>query len=248
MSEKNADFYQQLGVAMTCRSFEEYMRMFACDAEELVSGMVLDVAAGASSFGAGARRRGIRAVSADPLYRLSVEEMEAHGRTELEEAAAKVSGLTHKFDWSYYGSHEEHARRREESLKLFLEDFHTYAGTDTYVSASLPNLPIEDESFTHVFCSHFLFLYAEQFSYEFHRDALLELARVCRPGGTVSVYPLLDLRWRPYPGLEKLMETLRSYGLIPELVESNLPFIPGSDKLLRVTKPNRKMFAQYPEQ
>lgn len=248
MSEKKADFYEQMGVAMTCRSFEEYVRMFACDAEELLSGKVLDAAAGASSFGAGARRRGIRVVSADPLYELSVDEMEAHGRAELEIAASKVSGLTHKFDWSYYGSQEEHTRKREESLKLFLEDYHALSATDAYVSASLPKLPFGDGTFTHVFCSHFLFLYAEQFSYEFHRDALLELARVCRTGGTVRIYPLLDLKWRPYPDLERLMEEMREKGLVPELVESKLPFIPGSDKLLRITKLNRKMFAPYPEQ
>lgn len=234
---RNKEYYEQTGFAMTCRSYEEYVRMFACHPESEPSARILDVAGGASSFAADARRRGLTAVSADPLYSRNPEEMAVYGEQELEEAAGKLANLFHKFDWSYYGSHEEHTRRRRESLRLFLEDYAERYGTEAYVPASLPNLPFEDGSFTHVFCSHFLFLYAEQLTYEFHLEALLELARVCKPGGQVRVYPLLDLKQRPYDRLEELMEKLRSKGLEAELLDSGLPFIPGSASLLSINKP-----------
>ncbi|MNI76941.1 hypothetical protein D3C73_1332000 [compost metagenome] len=104
------------------------------------------------------------------------------------------------------------------------------------MTAMLPKLPFADGSFSHVICSHFLFLYAEQFTYEFHLEALVELARVCKPGGSVRVYPLLDLKWNAFPGFDRLMEELRGYGLEAELTASQLPFMPGSSQLLRIDK------------
>ncbi len=53
MSDLNR--YEQIGVAMTCRSYEEYERMFACDFGGSKLGAILDIAGGASSFTADAR-------------------------------------------------------------------------------------------------------------------------------------------------------------------------------------------------
>jgi SAM-dependent methyltransferase len=236
MSGDSQEYYEQEGVAMTCRSYEEYVRMFACDFLQEKATAVLDAAAGASSFAAEARRQGIRAVSADPLYRLAAEDMEAHGLKEIEEVSRKLGMVGHRFDWTYYGSPEAHERRRRESFALFMEDYRSLRGTDAYVLASLPELPFPDNSFSHVLCSHFLFLYGEQFSYEFHRNALAELARVCKPGGAVRVYPLLDLKWNTFPGFGLLLEELRSLKLEPELLSSRLPFMPASNQLLLLRK------------
>jgi hypothetical protein len=64
--EKN-NFYEQLGVAMTCRSFAEYERMFDLVKSDLQKGSILDIASGASSFTAMARRHGYEAFAVDPL-------------------------------------------------------------------------------------------------------------------------------------------------------------------------------------
>jgi SAM-dependent methyltransferase len=233
----NNDHYEQAGFAMTCRSYEEYIRMFACSSELKCNEVMLDVAGGASSFAAGARQHGYKAVSVDPLYSLPPEEMESHGRLELEEAAFKLARLEHQFDWSYYGTPEEHTRNRRYSLELFLNDYRIHYGTDLYKCGYLPELPFEDGSFTRVFCSHFLFLYGEHLTYQFHLDALLEMARVCKPGGEVRIYPLLDLKWKPFARMEELLGELRGRGLSVELPDSELPFIPGSGQLLCINKP-----------
>lgn len=231
----NREYYEQAGVAMTCRSYGEYERMFASEWTAAEQTSILDVGGGASSFSAGARARGIKVTAADPLYRLSLEEITLHGFKELEEAESKLLHLTHKFDWAYYGSVESHERIRRESLQLFLNDYKEQSDTGAYVAALLPDLPFADNSFSHVYCSHFLFLYAEQFGYDFHLAALRELSRVCRKDGEVRVYPLLDLKWREYPQLDRLLEALREYGLEAALMPSRLPFIPGSNRLLRIT-------------
>lgn len=63
--------YEQIGVAMTSRSYIEYERMFVLNTEALKGKSVLDVAGGASSFTAEARKKGIFAEAADPMYHQS---------------------------------------------------------------------------------------------------------------------------------------------------------------------------------
>ncbi len=81
--------YEQTGVAMTCRSYEEYVEMFKLTTKQLEKGTILDVAAGASSFVAKAKEAGYEASAVDPLYRLSFEEVKAHATKEMQIAEEK---------------------------------------------------------------------------------------------------------------------------------------------------------------
>ena len=231
------DAYEQAGFAMTCRSLREYELMFALRLGSLEQGPVLDAAAGASSFGAAVRKSGMEAVSFDPLYELPPDDMEALGVRELQDVQYKLEKLAHVYDWSYYGSPLAHTEQRVRSFRDFMEDYRRFYGTGSYVAGKLPSLPFADGTFGLVLCSHFLFLYADRLGEAFHRDSLQELLRVCKPGGEVRVYPLLDLSWKPYAGLERLMEVCRESGAQADLLPSGLPFIPGSDHMLRLIKP-----------
>ena len=231
------EHYEQIGVAMTCRSYEEYVRMFALADETLKRGKVLDVAAGASSFAAEARKRGADVVCADPKYAQTAEELEANGLREIEESTAKLGRLADRLDWSYYRSLEQHRAGRIRSLQLFLQDFREQADNGRYLTETLPKLGFADNSFSLVLCSHFLFLYEEQFDYAFHFAALEELIRVCKPGGEIRIYPLASLRWEPYAKLDELANHLESKtGASCEFLLSALPFIPNSARLLRIRK------------
>jgi hypothetical protein len=237
MSEKSGqNVYEQIGVAMTCRSYKEYAAMFALNEAVVSGGPVLDAAAGASSFSAELRSRGITAVSADPLYAMGLNEIADHGRREIEISTGKLAELTDIFNWEFYESLDRHRENRECSLETFLADYAHPDSQAAYVPARLPELPFADGTFSLVVCSHFLFLYGKQFDLDFHRKALAELVRVCRKGGQVRIYPLLDLHWKPYEHLDTLMEELRSSGIRPGLEPARLPFIPESSQLLVLTK------------
>lgn len=231
MSKK---FYEQVGVAMTCRSFEEYKAMFGLNEAELTEGPILDVAAGGSSFTAEARSRGYEAVAVDPRYNGEVLAWIAEAREEIESSTAKLDALKDRFDWSYYGSIDRHREGRVASLSKFASHVHSQDGAFCYKEGSLPMLPFEDHTFAVVLCSHFLFLYAEQFGYSFHEKSVRELMRVCQPGGTVRIYPLLSLHWKPYDRLEELLEMIRKEGGNPTLKNAGLPFIPGSNQFLDI--------------
>ncbi|GMK45655.1 hypothetical protein PghCCS26_27830 [Paenibacillus glycanilyticus] len=226
--------YEQVGVAMTCRGFDEYARMFELTERELAKGKVLDVAGGGSSFTADAVSRGYDATAADPRYALDTVAWLEEAAAEIETSTAKLDKLREHFDWSYYGSLEQHREGRLQSLERFRMHLQSVEGRSRYAAGSLPELPFEDYAFSLVLCSHFLFLYAEQFGFEFHKQSLLELMRVCKPGGEVRVYPLYSLGWKPYERMDELLAAVRANGGEPELMASGLPFIPGSSQFLRI--------------
>lgn len=227
--------YRQQGVAITCRSYEEYMRMFALEMENLKKGPILDVAAGASSFVAEASTMGLKAIAVDPSYDLSPAQMERKAMEEIEISTKKLDALQEHMDWTFYGSLKAHHQRRERSLHKFITDYER-AQSERYVAASLPVLPFADHQFSLVLCSHFLFLYGEQFDYEFHRDAIMELIRVCKKrGGEVRIYPLKTLSFTTYSKLSELLYDLGNQ-VTKRYADSRLPFIPGSTELLILTK------------
>jgi ubiquinone/menaquinone biosynthesis C-methylase UbiE len=236
-NEKMTKYYEQVGVAMTCRSFEEYEKMFVLNLKELQQGAVLDIAAGASSFTAGARASGIKARAVDPLYRLTLEQMAEHGLNEIEVSTAKLAKLADQYNWAYYGNLERHRDNRLMSLDLFLQDYADKEASQVYIPCALPQLPFKDNTFSLVLCSHFLFLYQEQFDYTFHLNAVKEMLRVCRSRGEIRIYPVYDLKGQPYAFLEQLLAELNGSCDVSELIKSELPFLPGSTHFLSIVKP-----------
>jgi hypothetical protein len=211
--------------------------MFMLHTEDLIGGCVLDVAGGASSFTADARRLGIFAEAADPLYDKSSEEIAVHGFQEIDVVAAKMEKLKDVYDWSYYGSVERHKAGRIAALERFLQDYENREETKRYHQASLPSLPFDDNSFELVLCSHFLFLYEEQFDFDFHLAAVGELLRVCKPGGEVRIYPLLSFKTAEYSRLPDLIHALGLNGNFAQKRDANLPFLPNSHQFLSISKP-----------
>jgi SAM-dependent methyltransferase len=227
--------YPQIGVASTCRSYEEYCAMFKL---EEISGRlspVLDVAGGASSFTAQLHARGIAAMAVDPFYKGATEVVIAAADKEIEVSSAKIAANAEAFDWSYYGTPERHRELREHSLVRFAEDFRRVDANDRYFSASLPELPFKNDTFGLIVCSHFLFLYADTFGEQFHRESIIELMRVLKPGGELRIYPLVTLKWGEIPFLTELLSELKGVAEF-EFLASGLPFVPTSNSLLRLVK------------
>jgi hypothetical protein len=233
---KKTYVYPQEGVAMTCRSFQEYKDMFVLSAELLRSGRILDTAGGASSFTAEAVRRGLQSTAVDPMYSLTLEEMENRGKQEIEESTKKIAQMKDFFLWDYYGDINKHHAGRHKSLQLMLEDYAKEDAGVRYINASLPSLPFKDNSFRLILCSHFLFLYEQQFDAHFHLDALQELIRICQKGGEIRIYPLVNLKRESYSSMQPLIEQLQRLGTTVEQIHTNFCFLPGVSSVLRILK------------
>src|SRR5262249_9688571 len=170
-------------------------RMFALGADDLRR-KILGCGDGPASFDAEATRRGAYVVSCDPLYRFSGEQIrgriEATRDTILEQARRNHDA----FVWSELRDVEELGRVRMEAMHDFLADYEAGRAQGRYVEAALPDLPFSDKAFDLALCSHLLFLYSEQLSELFHRQAVVEL---CRVASEVRIFPLLSLAGSPSP-------------------------------------------------
>jgi SAM-dependent methyltransferase len=227
--------YPQIGVASTCRSYEEYCAMFNLMELDWRKGPVLDVAGGGSSFTAQLHAMGVPAVAADPFYAGLTEDVIATANKEIETSSAKLAANANAYDWSFYGSPEQHRDTREHSLALFAEDFRRSDSQTRYYPAALPNLPFDNNTFGLVVCSHFLFLYGDTFGESFHAASLAELIRVLQPGGELRIYPLISLKWEECPFIPDILGELHDVAEV-EYLTTGLPFMPVPSSLLRLVK------------
>jgi SAM-dependent methyltransferase len=215
-------------VLVSARSFAEYRAMFALGDRDLDQ-RILDCPAGAASFVAEAGRRGVDAVAVDRQY--------AHHREELgllveRETVFKRELLVREtagYAWTWYTDVDDLVRQWTANAREFRADI--AARPDRYLAGSLPELPLPGDSFDLVLSSHLLFSYGNRLDEEFHRAALLELARVARR--EVRLFPLTvyDTGLR-YAGLDRLRRELAGLGVPSRVERVAYEFRPGDDEML----------------
>ena len=101
-----------------------------------------------------------------------------------------------------------------------------------YVPGLLPKLPFADGQFDITLVSYLLFVYEDQFDYEFHRQSLLEVMRVTR--GEARMYPLVSFEAVRCSYLDQLKNdpALKEFGF--EEVRTDFEFLSNSNFYLRV--------------
>jgi SAM-dependent methyltransferase len=192
---------------------------------------ILDCAAGPSSFTAEASRLGHLVVAADPLYRLSKDEIKARIEESREVMVAGLRAAAHRFVWDTYGTPEDLEAARLSAMKHFLEDYEEGLAEGRYLEAALPDLPFEDEAFDLALSSHFLFLYSARVGLDFHLASVLELCRVARE---VRIFPLLDLEGERSRHLLPVIDRLQGRGLATEIRKVGYEFQKGGNEMLLI--------------
>jgi hypothetical protein len=216
------------------RTYFEYLRMFDLNESDLKRGAVLDCAAGPSSFSAEAHKLGFQVTACDTLYHVPAEELAKKGRADIEHTFQKVDDVPHLYVWKYYKDRDEIIGLRHQALEVFIGDFPQGCRAGRYLQADLPKLPFSDRKFSRVLSSHFLFLYGDRLSEEFHLASLKEMARVS--SGEVRVYPLQGLDAKPYPHMDEVLAHLRADGIRAEIVPTPFEFQRGSNKIMRLSR------------
>ena len=138
-----------------------------------------------------------------------------------------------EFVWTEISSVEELGRLRMTSMKRFLDDYEVGRKCGRYLAAELPSLPFQDQAFELALCSHFLFLYSDQFSLEFHVDSVVEM---CRVANEVRIFPLLGLGSVTSSHLSPVTETLRRLGLNVKVETVDYEFQRGGNQMMRIVK------------
>ena len=212
------------------RTLDEYEAMFSLSRQDK-AGRILGCADGPASFNAEMTAQGCRVVSVDPLYALTPEAIAQRGREAFDLMLDQARCNRQDFVWDRIGSPEALGQLRMKAQHLFLEDFPCGKVEGRYIDASLPDLPFSDGTFDLALCSHFLFLYSQQFDLEFHVRAMQEMLRVARE---VRVFPLLQLGGAPSPHVQGVVAACREAGLCAELVSVNYEFMRNGNQMLRV--------------
>ena len=217
-------------VVLLGRTFEEYRRYFLLEPDGLRGKCVLDVAGGVSSFTAEANDVGIRAISVDPIYSLAPEEIARRSGPDLDKVIAGVRGLP-TYRWNAYRDPEHVRELRERALTRFLIDFPAHP--QRYRTGALPKLPFASREFDVTLVSYLLFAYDAHFTYEFHRDAVLELMRVTRD--EARLYPTINFEGEPSNYVARLQADPACSDYYFEIVPTDFEFLVGSNCFLRVT-------------
>ncbi len=212
------------------RNFDEYVRMFDLQEHECRL-KILGCGDGPASFNHECRQRGGRVVSVDPIYACSRAEIEQRIRDVFPDVLKQAESRKEKFVWTTIRSVEELGAVRMAAMTVFLNSYEEGKKDKRYIPASLPELPFADNSFDLALSSHFLFLYSENLSYEFHEQAVREMLRVAREA---RIFPLLDMEGRKSPYVDRLLTDFKDYDI--EIRKVNYEFQAGGNEVFVVRK------------
>jgi hypothetical protein len=230
MSEKRG--MQLDRVVLLGRTFEEYHRYFLLDPKDWKDKRVLDVAGGVSSFCAEGNERQMRVTACDPIYSWEPERIRAQAEPDLDHVYKIVLGLP-TYRWNFYRDRDHMRELRARALQKFLPDYIEHRSR-RYVPGQLPHLPFADNAFDLTLVSYFLFAYEDKFTYEFHRDAILDLSRITR--GEVRLYPTVTFEAEQSTYIPQLLRDPTLEHLRFEEVMTDFEFLLNSNRFLRITR------------
>jgi hypothetical protein len=136
-----------------------------------------------------------------------------------------------EFVWRHISSIEKLGEVRMAAMREFLSDFARGKHEGRYVEGELPGLPFGTGQFDIAVCSHFLFLYSEQLSLDFHLESIRELCRVAKEA---RIFPILELGTRRSRHVDSLVTQLRCDGFEVDIEAVPYEFQRGGNEMLRV--------------
>ena len=190
------------------RSLDEYRKMFTLSTSD-IDKAIIGVADGPASFNAEMFALGKQVISVDPLYEFRAKDIESQFHAVVENIIAQVKATPNDWVWSYHSSPEHLREHRLRVLRLFAKDYETGRNRGRYLVGELPCLDFQANRFDLALCSHFLFLYSDHFSYQFHYASVREMLRIATE---VRIFPLLTLMREPSPYVQPLIESLKADG------------------------------------
>ncbi len=212
------------------RSFDEYVRMFSLTPADLKR-KIMGCGDGPASFNAELTERGGNITSVDPVYNFSADKIRQRIRETYDDVIGQTRKNQDKFIWQEIGSVEELGRIRMSAMEKFLEDFPAGRIQKRYIPGALPSLPFVDKEFDLALCSHFLFLYTDNLSLEFHLRSIEEL---CRVSNEIRIFPLLDVNVNRSLYVDHVIDFLRTGKRNVTEVKVPYEFQKGGNTMLKI--------------
>jgi SAM-dependent methyltransferase len=215
------------------RSLDEYRRMFALTKDDLPR-RILGCGDGPASFNCEWTQHGGHVVSCDPIYEYSKQQIEDRFEAIYPQMLTELEQNADDFVWNYILSPQDLGSRRRTAMQLFIEDYASGKKQGRYRAESLPWLSFDDGEFDLALSSHFLFLYSDHLSLEFHREAIREMLRVAHE---VRIFPLLKVGGQMSQHVEVLAAELRTDEYTVICPKVDYEFQRGGDTMMRIFRP-----------
>ncbi len=212
------------------RTFDEYQRMFNLSAHDL-SLRMLGCGDGPAAFNAQLSRDGRRMVSCDPLYQFTAQQIRERIDVTYTNVIEQTRHDQSKFVWESIPSVDALGEIRMAAMNEFLADYETGKAQGRYVCGEAPALPFAPASFDLALSSHFLFLYSDNLSLEFHQQAIANLLMIACE---VRIFPLLTYNAETSPYIDPVCAGLREAGHIVAIEQVPYEFQRGGNKMLRI--------------
>jgi hypothetical protein len=212
------------------RSFEEYVEMFGLAVSDLDK-RILGCGDGPASFNSIMTKNNKNVVSIDPIYGFTAQQISHSIGETFENVISQTRRNQEKFVWEKIKNVDELGAVRMNAMKEFLIDFESGKKENRYIVAELPKLPFDNGQFDIALSSHFLFLYTDNLSLDFHFEAIDEM---CRVSGEVRIFPLLDMNANTSKYLGPVEARYVNMGFAVEEVTVDYEFQKGGNKMLRI--------------
>jgi hypothetical protein len=213
------------------RSLDEYIKMFNLTDVDLKQ-RLLGVGDGPASFNAEATQLGYSVTSIDPIYQFSGVEILSRFHAVVDNIMDQIKASPDDWVWSYHHSPDDLRKNRVKAIHTFINDYETGKASGRYVIDALPHLTQLDQTYDLAVCSHFLFLYSEQFDYQFHLESIQAMLRVSRE---VRIFPILTLMRQRSPHLDPVMQTLAAQGHSLAIKKVPYELQKGGNEMLVIT-------------
>jgi hypothetical protein len=213
------------------RSLAEYQSMFHLSAADLQL-RILGCGDGPASFNAEMLEQGHTVISIDPIYQFDAADIRQRVEENYDVIISQVSQNRDRYVWQTFRDAEHLGQSRLAAMERFLLDYDIGKSAGRYLPLSLPSLPFAERQFDLCVCSHFLFLYSEQKSLEFHQQAIAELLRVA---SEVRIFPVIQLDCQRSIHLDPIIDHLNHNGHTASLETVSYEFQKGGNQMLRIT-------------
>jgi len=214
------------------RTFTEYKHMFNLNKADL-NKKILDCGGGPSSFNYEMKMQNREVTTIDPLYQFSKEDIEKRIDETFGDVIAQAKASKDDYIWKNIKTVEELAETRKSAMKIFLNDFEAGKKEKRYITAELPDLPFKDCEFDLTLSSHFLFLYSDVLSLNFHVKAIDEMLRVA---DEVRIFPLLDLSTNKSCHVKEIIKIFKEKEALVSIETVDYEFQKGGNQLMKILK------------
>lgn len=220
-------------IVLIGRTFDEYSKMFNLEKLDRKNERILDIASGVSSFCSEAYDNGYDVTACDSIYRLSKEEIAVKAVRDIETVMEKLPDAADLYKWEYFKDLELLKANRKKAYEAFLEDY-GYNTAGRYKFSEFPEIGFDDDEFTILLSSHFLFLYDEKLDFQFHKDTIGEMLRVCSK--EIRIFPLVNLKGQKSGYLRPIIYDFfnRGYGISIE--KTGYEFVKNGYEMLIISK------------